>query len=679
MEGYKIVTSRGCPYSCTYCANHQYAKLYRGLGKFYRRRSVENVIDELRAARQRYPLRAVRFFDDIFAFDKRWLEEFADAYRRAVGLPYFCFVHPSHCDRDTVRLLEASGCRTAFMGYATFSEETRSSVLRRSYSNRQVTDAIGYFRESKVYLIVDFILGLPRQSFEEVLSMARFFNDARPDALSGLFLRYYPGADITALAAAEGMLTGAQREEITRAGFRERIIIPKGVYAGLKRIQALMIILKYLPRTVARWMIDREFYRVFPPIDVNNFFVIIDSVLPKAAGKRRIHTDTISPLQYLHFYGSFMAAGAWANIRAALGGMRETLMRGPRTAFLIYKLGLRNLTLRKFLRMFSYLVRTQLLRRDCPGAVILGLTETCQCACVHCSVGFEPSRNRVTMDLESVKSVINALALCGVPKVNFFGGEPLLFGSGIFEAVSYASGKGMSVSIDTNGILLTEEVVRGLKKAGIDTINVSIDSADGLVHDALRGVPGTFEKAVKGIELCARERISCVVSTYASRRALETGDLEKIIRLARGLRAAAVKVLFPIMSGRWMHNQADILTPGEKKKVMRLLEPGFVYLESPLFSMRKGRKVCEALGRKMLYVSPRGDVQACYAVPVSFGNVRAEPVAGIIRRMWKSPFFNSIASECDCVMNNPLFRERYMSVIKEARELPVSYDSLPVS
>ncbi|MBF0331207.1 MAG: radical SAM protein [Candidatus Omnitrophica bacterium] len=672
MGGYKIITSRGCPHLCTYCASHQLREIYQGHGKFIRRRSVANVIDELVAAKQKYNMKMVRFFDDVFTQDKAWLRGFSVRYKKEIALPYFCFISPDHCDDEVIALLENSGCATVFMGYGTFSEQTRREVLNRHYDNEKVAGLIRSFRRTNVYLIVDFILGLPEQTEDEVISMAKFFNCNRPDVLSGLFLRYYPKTHITRLAQDRGLLSDAQASMLSAAGFNERIIIEEKRYGSLKRIQTLIIFSKYLPRSVVEWLVRSGVYKAIFSLNLNNFSVIFDSVVPKFSRKRRIHTDTVSPFQYIHFYGHYIMTKFKFDISSAAASFKQAFRSRIDKIMLIYKLGLSRASLKKLFMTVRYLFRTKVLGRQCPGAVIIGLTYKCQCKCVHCSVCTYPLVPKEEMDAAQVKLLLNDIARCGIPKVNFFGGEPLILNTSIIELVRHGYHCGLSVSIDTNGIMLDEGMLKDLKSAGINNINVSIDSADKDTHDRLRGYAGVFEKAIEGLKLCVRENIPCVLSTYASKRNIHSGDLKRIIELGKQTGVTAVKILFPLMAGKWKDSQCDeLLDPQEKQVVYDLLEPGFVYLESPLFSVKGRKKVCEALNRKMLYVSPYGDVQLCYAVPFSFGNIRKESFEAIVKRMWASKFFNSIDNNYDCVMNNPVFRAEFAKLEGKAETPPV--------
>ena len=84
---YIIVTTRGCPFSCSFCIESLYQDML-GKKNHLRRRSVDVVIRELLEARQRLDFNSVMFYEDVFTPHPRWLKEFARRYKAEVGLPF---------------------------------------------------------------------------------------------------------------------------------------------------------------------------------------------------------------------------------------------------------------------------------------------------------------------------------------------------------------------------------------------------------------------------------------------------------------------------------------------------------------------------------------------------------------------------------------------------------------
>jgi len=324
---------------------------------------------------------------------------------------------------------------------------------------------------------------------------------------------------------------------------------------------------------------------------------------------------------------------------------------------LVYNLGVGSAPFKKKLRIVRYFIRKNLLKESIPITVIIGVTYRCQCNCRHCSVDNYRSDNyRLEMSTNEIKACIDEISSLGCVKVNFFGGEPLLR-EDIIELVSYTSKKDLFVFIDTNGFLLNKSMARRLKNADLSCVIISLDSSVEFKHDSLRGKKGLYRRAINGVRYCMEEGIPCVISTIATHDSINSGDLENLIRIAKNLGVVGVRVLLPMLSGKWNLEKDYLLTEEERNRLFRYLEPGFVYLESG-FSYKKGRinrRICFAATKRLIYISPYGDLQLCYTVPYSFGNIRNNSLKEIINFMWNHELFK-VAPRFECMMNDDNYR-----------------------
>ncbi len=114
---YLIMDSRGCPYACSFCNNSKLQRLYHGKGRYWRLRPVDDVIGELVQARPLFRrMRRVRFDDEVFPLQSEWLDPFAAAYERQVGLPFEILLEPRAFKEAQARRLVAAGLDTVYMG-----------------------------------------------------------------------------------------------------------------------------------------------------------------------------------------------------------------------------------------------------------------------------------------------------------------------------------------------------------------------------------------------------------------------------------------------------------------------------------------------------------------------------------------------------------------------------------
>ncbi len=137
---------------------------------------------------------------------------------------------------------------------------------------------------------------------------------------------------------------------------------------------------------------------------------------------------------------------------------------------------------------------------DKKPVVVWNVTRRCNLKCVHC---YSHSDDRDYPDELSFKegiSLIDDLAEFGSPVVLFSGGEPLIRRD-ILDLIEHAVTRKMRAVLSTNGTLITSAVASKLKKIGLSYVGISLDGLES-VHDAFRGIPGTFARVMIAIRNC---------------------------------------------------------------------------------------------------------------------------------------------------------------------------------
>ena len=135
---FPITSSRGCPYSCSYCNNSYYKNLYKGKGKYIRRRSIDNIIAEIKDAIPKYKIKTVQFEDENFLVDVGWVKEFSEKYKKGVGLPFWCQANPNNITKEKIAYLKDAGCKEIFMGLESGNKKIREEVYNRYTTNEQI-------------------------------------------------------------------------------------------------------------------------------------------------------------------------------------------------------------------------------------------------------------------------------------------------------------------------------------------------------------------------------------------------------------------------------------------------------------------------------------------------------------------------------------------------------------
>lgn len=218
---YLTMSSRGCPYRCTFCFNNFFARLPgKGGGKYVRQRSVEHQMEELRRAHARYDLRYVEFTDDIFTVDKEWIRRFTSAYGREIGVPFQCLVHPRFIDEDIARWLKDAGCVHVQMGVQSVDEEYKRRALLRMEKDDHLRRALAALRDAGLAAKLDHILGLPGEPRSAQEEARKLYAELTPRRIQTFWLSYLPGIDLTRQALEAGVLTQQDVDAINRGQVR---------------------------------------------------------------------------------------------------------------------------------------------------------------------------------------------------------------------------------------------------------------------------------------------------------------------------------------------------------------------------------------------------------------------------------------------------------------------------
>ncbi|MBF0207293.1 MAG: radical SAM protein [Oligoflexia bacterium] len=213
---YLLVSSRGCPFCCTYCSTNATRKLYPLEKNHFRKRSVENVIEELKYAKLKYKPKVIRFFDDIFVSDFDWLSKFKDIYLKEINLELSCMVHVKYLKKNTIRLLKDIGVRMVDMGLQTANETYRKKYLNRWEKNDEVKQAIEILRDNGIKTSLHHILGLPGDDIKSIENSIKTYSTWSPGYFIDVYwLNYYPNIEIIDTAKQMGLLTAQDETLIT--------------------------------------------------------------------------------------------------------------------------------------------------------------------------------------------------------------------------------------------------------------------------------------------------------------------------------------------------------------------------------------------------------------------------------------------------------------------------------
>ena len=206
-----IMASRGCPYKCTYCFNHNYQRLYKDKGNYVRFRKPEKVIDEVVHFKEKYPgIKEVFFYDDNFTLKKIWTLELCRQYKERVyniyKMPFKCLVRADQIDIDVARALKESGCIYVDMGLESGDDYIRNEILKRNMSDEEIINAANCFHEVGLEFTTLNMVGFPGETPEQMLKTIAINQKIKPAAALMTTFFPFPKTDLAERSVREGYI-----------------------------------------------------------------------------------------------------------------------------------------------------------------------------------------------------------------------------------------------------------------------------------------------------------------------------------------------------------------------------------------------------------------------------------------------------------------------------------------
>lgn len=296
FSGYRMIASRGCFFSCSYCHNSFLKKLYDSEMTLLRTRSVDNVIEELVQAKKNKDMRYVIFADEIFPPEEEWLRQFVLKYKKYINLPFSCFVHPLTITRRNISFLEEAGCVSVLMGLDSVDAGFNEKMCRRKINADDIAQAVKCLRNTKISLFGGYIIGYPGQKVEQVIDDLRFYNRYRPDSINVHWLRYFPGTLIRAKAEELNLITRKEIEDRESRAISCRLRKDIKKYKEWKGIVNLFYLICFLPKSLMCVLIKLRAYRIlnivyfadsFTGIFISSCLNFKNKIIPLFGVKRR--------------------------------------------------------------------------------------------------------------------------------------------------------------------------------------------------------------------------------------------------------------------------------------------------------------------------------------------------------------------------------------------------------
>ncbi len=220
-----ITTSRGCPFPCTFCVYPQTL-----MGRGFRLRSVENVVDEIGYIVEHFPqAKAIFFEDDTMTVNKKRCKEMAELIiQKGIKISWTANARVG-LDFETMRIMKEAGCRSLCVGFESGSQKVLDN-MKKKIKLEEMENFMSHAKKAGIIIHGCFMAGLPGETKEtlgETLELAKRLN---PDTVQFYPVMVYPGT--------EAYLWYNERGLINTSDFR-KWITPQGLHNTVIRTEAL--------------------------------------------------------------------------------------------------------------------------------------------------------------------------------------------------------------------------------------------------------------------------------------------------------------------------------------------------------------------------------------------------------------------------------------------------------
>lgn len=221
-----VMTSRACPFKCSYCFNHsQYAltKIDGETKRWFNRRSMPGIVAEIENIQKHYPLEKINFADDTFIQSADWTNEFLKVYTREVRLPWICSVRANSFNDLVAQKMAESGLEMVSYAMESADPDVQQRLLNRGHiENSDIVRAIHLLSKHGIRARMQNIIGLPLENpLEDALNTIQFNMQHRvADSWCSIF-QPYPRTALGQYCVDHGYATDDQLKYCTESFFDE--------------------------------------------------------------------------------------------------------------------------------------------------------------------------------------------------------------------------------------------------------------------------------------------------------------------------------------------------------------------------------------------------------------------------------------------------------------------------
>ncbi len=199
IKSTNLITSRGCPYSCTFCFHDIW-------GHRWRARSPENIVAEMESLYQEYGVNGFFFNDDTFVLDRSRVFEFCNLLKeRELNVAWYCNGRVNLMTKELLEAMYRAGCREIAYGIESGNQEMLDS-LKKNITIDQVRNVVKWTKDAGISANGFFIIGLPGETKGAIRQTIAFAEELDLDFYGFSLLAPLPGTELYSLALERGLI-----------------------------------------------------------------------------------------------------------------------------------------------------------------------------------------------------------------------------------------------------------------------------------------------------------------------------------------------------------------------------------------------------------------------------------------------------------------------------------------
>jgi len=302
-DNLEVFTGRGCPFKCTFCNIHYQRDIFKGSGDFLRKRSIANVMEELKQNLAKYDVKYVSVHDDNFTTNPKWVEEFCEAYRKEVNIPWYCFGYPTTIRPQLLRAMKSANCHTIFMGVDSGDADIRRHMMERPMEDSLIHRSARLIKEHGIGLQASCIYGNPGEQPESMFKTLRMIDEIEPTQSSAYVFYPFPKTKMYDAAVRLGYLDPEGEEKVRQgiSGYHHESILKhphKELAETLAKITPVYAKSPEFVKPAIRWIIKHRMKRLalllyvimipltFPFLGVEGIKVTLRMAMKALTGRR---------------------------------------------------------------------------------------------------------------------------------------------------------------------------------------------------------------------------------------------------------------------------------------------------------------------------------------------------------------------------------------------------------